>query len=54
MKKNDETLAVSVMMDQGVYIDMIVDSVLNNMVFGAALAILILLLFLKEIGRAHV
>ncbi len=49
MKKNDENLAVSVMMDQGVYIDMIVDSVLNNMVFGAALAILILLLFLKDI-----
>ena len=36
-------------MDQGIYIDMIVDSVLNNMIFGAGLAILILLLFLKDI-----
>ncbi|MCI9137899.1 MAG: MMPL family transporter, partial [Lachnospiraceae bacterium] len=49
MKKINENLEVSVMMDQGVYIDMIVDSVLNNMIFGAALAIIILLLFLKDI-----
>lgn len=49
MKRNDGNLAVSVMMDQGIYIDMIVDSVLNNMVFGALLAIVILLLFLKDI-----
>lgn len=49
MKKNNENLEVSVLMDQGIYIDMIVDSVLNNMIFGAGLAILILLLFLKDI-----
>lgn len=49
MKKNNENLNVSVLMDQGIYIDMIVDSVLNNMIFGAGLAILILLLFLKDI-----
>ena len=34
------------MMDQGIYIDMIVDSVLNNMISGAGLAILVLLVFL--------
>lgn len=34
------------MMDQGVYIDMVVDSVIQNMLSGAALAILVLLLFL--------
>ncbi len=49
LKKNNENLNVSVLMDQGIYIDMIVDSVLNNMVYGAALAIIILLLFLKDI-----
>lgn len=49
LKKNDENLQVSVMMDQGIYIDMIVDSVLNNMIVGAILAIIILLIFLKDI-----
>ena len=49
MKRNNEDLNVSVLMDQGIYIDMIVDSVLNNMIFGAGLAILILLLFLKDV-----
>ncbi len=36
------------LMDQGVYIDMVVNSVLQNMVGGAILAILVLLLFLKS------
>ncbi len=49
LKKADEKLTVSVLMDQGIYIDMIVDSVLNNMIFGAVLAIVVLLLFLKDI-----
>ena len=49
LKKSNENLSVSVLMDQGIYIDMIVDSVLNNMIFGAILAILILLVFLKDI-----
>ena len=34
------------MMDQGVYIDMVVDSVIQNMLSGAVLAILVLLVFL--------
>lgn len=37
------------LMDQGIYIDLVVDSVLNNMLSGAVLAILVLLLFLKSI-----
>lgn len=49
LKKTNEDLEVSVLMDQGVYIDMIVDSVMNNMIFGAILAVIILLLFLKDI-----
>lgn len=39
----------SVLMDQGVYIDLVVDSVIQNMLSGAVLAVLILLLFLKDI-----
>lgn len=49
MQKSNEDLHVSVLMDQGIYIDMIVDSVLNNMIFGALLAVIILMLFLKDI-----
>ena len=39
----------SVLMDQGVYIDLVVNSVMQNMISGALLAILILLLFLKDL-----
>lgn len=35
--------------DQGDYIEIVVDSVINNLVLGAILAVLILLLFLKDI-----
>ena len=41
-------------MDQGIYIDMIVDSVLDNLIYGAILAILILLVFLKSIRPTFV
>lgn len=37
------------LMDQGIYIDLVVNSVLQNMLSGAVLAILILLLFLKSV-----
>ena len=36
-------------MNQGIYIDMIVKSVVENMIVGAILAIIVLLLFLKDI-----
>lgn len=49
LKETYEQMDVSVMMDQGIYIDMVVNSVLQNMIFGAILAVLILLLFLKDI-----
>lgn len=49
LKDTYSQLGVSVMMDQGIYIDLVVNSVLQNMIFGAALAVLILLLFLKDI-----
>ena len=44
----DEGLHFAVLMDQGVYIDMIVDSILKNILVGAALAILVLIIFLKS------
>ena len=37
------------LMDQGVYIDMVVDSVLSNLLIGAFLAVIILLIFLKDL-----
>lgn len=39
----------SVLMDQGVYIDLVVDSVMNNMIYGAILAVVILFLFLGDV-----
>ncbi len=44
-----EGLNFTPLMDQGIYIDIVVDSVLKNVVYGGLLAILILLLFLKDI-----
>ena len=49
LEKEDSNLHLSVLMNQGVYIDMIVNSVMQNMIWGAILAILVLLLFLKDI-----
>ena len=48
MEEQDNTHIIT-LMDQGVYIDMVVSSVLQNMLFGAALAVIVLLLFLKSI-----
>ncbi len=42
-------LRFAVLMNQGIYIDMIVDSVIQNMIEGAILAVLVLILFLKDI-----
>lgn len=49
LEKLDSKLSVNVLMNQGVYIDIIVKSVLENMIVGAILAILVLLLFLKDV-----
>ena len=48
MEAENEALGTAVFMDQGIYIDIIVDSVLENMLVGAALAVLILMIFLKD------
>lgn len=49
LEKETEGLHLTVLMDQGIYIDMIVESVVQNMIIGAILAIFILLLFLKDV-----
>ena len=42
-------LHITVLMNQGVYIDMIIGSVLENLIYGGLLAILVLLVFLKSV-----
>lgn len=41
-------LHITPLMDQGDYIEMVVDSVLSNLLWGGLLAILVLILFLKD------
>ena len=47
-------IAFSVLMDQGVYIDFVVGSVFKNLLVGALLAILILILFLRDVRPTFV
>jgi HAE1 family hydrophobic/amphiphilic exporter-1 len=49
LEKTTDGLNLAVLMNQGVYIDIIVKSVFQNMIIGAVLAIFILLLFLKDV-----
>lgn len=44
----DDSVGAIVFFDQGIYINMIVDSVINNLLQGGILAIIVLLLFLKD------
>lgn len=48
-EKQNDGLHTTVLMNQGIYIDMVVSSVLQNMIVGAILAIIVLFLFLKDI-----
>ena len=49
LEAENENLNISVLMNQGVYIDLVVDSVVQNMIVGAILAVIVLMLFLKDI-----
>ena len=49
LRDSQEGLHYTNLMDQGIYIDTIVDSVLDNLIYGAIFAIIILFLFLKDI-----
>lgn len=54
LKKEYKDVSFVTLMDQGVYIDLIIHSVLQNLLFGAVLAILILLVFLKSVRSTFV
>lgn len=49
LQKDIDGLHITVLMNQGVYIDLVVNSVGQNLLMGGILAILILLLFLKDL-----
>lgn len=49
LKKENPDLMLVPLMDQGIYIDLVMNSIFSNIIFGAGLAILILILFLKDI-----
>lgn len=49
LSKSDDKVTFTTLMDQGMYIDLVVDSVLSNLVYGAILAVIILFFFLKDI-----
>lgn len=49
LEKENDGLRMTILMNQGVYIDMIVESVLENMIVGALLAVIVLILFLKDV-----
>ncbi len=54
LKKEYSEIQIVTLMDQGIYIDLIVHSVLQNLLYGAILAIFILLLFLKSVRPTFV
>lgn len=49
VKDTDDSVSFITLMDQGMYIDLVAGSVLENLLFGAILAIIILMFFLKDI-----
>jgi HAE1 family hydrophobic/amphiphilic exporter-1 len=46
--EKNQDITITNLMDQGIYIDIVVNSVLDNLVYGGILAMLILLLFLRS------
>ncbi len=49
LQEEDENLILITLMDQGIFIDLVMDSIINNILFGGALAIIILIIFLKDL-----
>lgn len=48
LESENDGLRFTTLMNQGIYIDIIIDSVLQNLLFGAVLAVIILFIFLKD------
>lgn len=49
LMEENEGLDMTSLMDQGIYIGLVMDSILSNILLGAALAILILIAFLRDL-----
>ncbi len=49
LEEKHEAISFTTLMDQGIYIDMIIGSVMQSLVVGGILAIIILFFFLKEL-----
>ncbi len=49
LQTEDENLMLITLMDQGIFIDLVMDSIINNVLFGSLLAVIILIIFLKDI-----
>ena len=49
IRKSDDSVSFTTLMDQGIYIDLVSESVIQDLIYGAILAVFILLLFLKDI-----
>lgn len=49
LMQQNSGLSLIKLMDQGIYIDLVMDSILNNILFGGLLAIIILIMFLKDL-----
>ena len=47
--EREEGLTIITLMDQGIFIDLVMDSIVNNVLFGGLLAIVVLILFLKDL-----
>ena len=54
LEKEEKGLHFTTLMDQGIYIDMVIHSVMQNMIYGGVLAILILFVFLRSIRPTFV
>ena len=54
MMVEDEALSIVALSDQGIYIDMVMDSIFSSLIWGAVLAVLILIVFLKDVRPTFV
>lgn len=48
LTEQNQGLSLITLMDQGIYIDLVTDSIFNNIIFGFILAVVILILFLRD------
>lgn len=54
LKQEEKGLHFTTLMDQGIYIDMVIQSVMQNMIYGGILAVLILFVFLRSVRPTFV